>query len=175
MFCWEQRLATEEMLSSGGCICLARSNVAFSLQFQYYSRVSSQTSEINRLQIKINRNTAPKLAWMILCCHLICQETSRTDPCLKTYCCSPVLSLGLFLSFFFSSLFLIILFQLRQVNFLQSWKTEWFGTCFKCEDWVEFIVDGWVWPVLQIIGWITVCLQNHYFTVALLDVTLDMI
>lgn len=102
LFCWEQRLAAEEMLSSAACICLAQSIIAFSLQFQYYSRVSSQNSKINRLQIKINRNTASKLAWMILCCYLICQETERADPCLKMYCCSLIQSLVLSPHFFFS-------------------------------------------------------------------------
>lgn len=98
MFCWEQKLVAEEMLASGECICLAQSITAFSLQFQYHSWVSSQNSKINRLQIKINRNTAPKLAWMIFCCHLICQETAGADPCLKMYFCS--LTQSLILSFF---------------------------------------------------------------------------
>lgn len=121
LFCWEQRLAAEEMLSSAACICLAQSIIAFSLQFQYYSRVSSQNSKINRLQIKINRNTASKLAWMILCCYLICQETARADPCLKMYCCSLIQSLVLSPSFFFffsflPSPFLATLFCLLQVH-----------------------------------------------------------
>lgn len=114
-------LGAEEMLSSAACICLAQSIVAFSLQFRYYSRVSSQNSKINRLQIKINRNTASKLAWMILCCYLICQETARADPCLKMYCCSLIQSLVLSLFFFFffsflSSPFLATLFCLLQVH-----------------------------------------------------------
>lgn len=121
LFCWEQRLVAEEMLSSAVCICLAQSIIAFSLQFQYYSRVSSQNSKINRLQIKINRNTASKLAWMILCCYLICQETARADPCLKMYCCSVIQPWGfvspLFLFFsFLSSPFLATLFCFLQVH-----------------------------------------------------------
>lgn len=102
----------------GGCICLAQPIVAFSLQFQYYSWVSSQNSKINRLRMKINRNTAPKLAWVVLRCHLICQETAGADPCLKMCCCSLIQSLGLspLYSAFFSSPSLSTLFCLLQAH-----------------------------------------------------------
>lgn len=126
------------MLFLGECICLAQSITAFSLQFCCYSWVSSQNSKINRLQIKINRNTAPKLVWMFLCCHLICQETERANPCLKMCCCSPRRLPPP------RPLYPV----LPSASAQQSQKPEWFGVCLKCENWVELIVGGvgMLWP-----------------------------